>query len=299
MKREELGDLYAFLAVAEAQSFTRAAARLGTSQSALSHTVKKLEERLGTRLLTRTTRNVSPTEAGEKLAESLRPAFADIATGLEQLNDFRSKPAGTIRISSSRWPAQHILLPVVKALMKEHPDLNFEIAVDQRLTDIVSDRFDAGIRLGESVEKDMIAVRIGPEIRMAVVGSPHYFERNAIPREPQELAAHRCINIRLPSRGVLYAWEFEKGDRELNVRVDGQFTSNDPDMIIDAALDGLGLACLPWDYLQEHVEAGRLILVLDDWQPPFPGYYLYYPNRRQNSSAFKLLVEGLRYKGGS
>ncbi|MBO0344095.1 LysR family transcriptional regulator [Roseibium limicola] len=297
MKRDELGDLVAFLAVAEEQSFTRAAARLGTSQSSLSHTVRRLEERLGVRLLTRTTRKVSPTAAGEQLAETLRPAFDDIKGRLSSINALRERPAGLIRITSSKYVADRILMPVVLRLMREYPEVNIEIAIDQRLTDIVAERFDAGVRFGEMVEKDMVAVRIGPEISMAVVGSPEYFERHAQPKTPYELIEHRCINFRMPTMGGLYVWEFEQNGRPLNIRVDGQFVCNDGDMIIAAAKAGIGLAALPADLLEEQSGDGELVRVLEDWCPPFPGYHLYYPSRRQITPAFELLVDALRYRG--
>ncbi|WP_134682040.1 LysR family transcriptional regulator [Paracoccus ravus] len=297
MKRDELGDLIAFLAVCEERSFTRAAARLGTSQSALSHTVKRLEERMALRLLTRTTRNVVPTEAGEKLAQTLRPALDDIEARLDSLNALRARPAGTIRITASRDAAREILFPKTRELMLEYPDINVEISVDQRFADIVSERFDAGVRLGESVERDMIAVRIGPDLRMLVVGAPDYLDRHGRPERPDDLTGHNCINLRLPTLGGLYAWELGKEDREVNVRVSGQFISNDPDMDIDAALGGLGLCCLPDRHLQPWIDQGKLVPVLEDWCPVFPGYHLYYPSRLQASPAFSLLVNKLRWRG--
>ncbi len=296
MKRDELGDLVAFLTVAEELSFTRAAAQMGTSQSSLSHTVRRLEERMGVRLLTRTTRNVVPTEAGEKLMKTLRPAIDEISGQIDALTAMRQRPGGNIRITSSRHAAETILMPAVKRLMADHPDVNVEISVDQRFVDLVAERFDAGVRLGESIEKDMIAVRIGPELRMVVAGSPDYFARHPKPETPHDLTQHRCINLRLPTLGGLYIWEFERNGRPLNVRVDGQFVCNDVPMIIDAALDGLGLTCLPDDHLGPLVREGRLIPVLEDWCEPFPGYHLYYPSRRLASPAFALLVEALRYR---
>lgn len=296
MKRDELGDLIAFLMVAEERNFTRAAAQLGTSQSALSHTVRRLEERMGVRLLTRTTRSVTVTEAGEQLMDTLRPAFDDIRSRVEDVSAMRQKPGGTIRITSSRHAAEMILMPAVKRLMAEYPAINIEVSIEQRLVDLVTERYDAGIRLGERVEKDMIAVRIGPELRMVVAGSPAYFERNPKPRTPYELTQHRCINLRLPTLGGLYAWEFERDGRPVNVRVDGQFICNDVPMIIDAALSGLGLTCLPDDHLGPLVASGELVAVLEDWCTPFPGYHLYYPSRRLSSPAFALLVEALRYR---
>ncbi len=296
MKRDELGDLVAFLTVAEERSFTRAAAQMGTSQSSLSHTVRRLEERMGVRLLMRTTRNVVPTEAGEKLMKTLRPAIDEISGQIDALTAMRQRPGGNIRITSSRHAAETILMPAVKQLMADHPDVNVEISVDQRFVDLVAERFDAGVRLGESIEKDMIAVRIGPELRMVVAGSPDYFARHPKPETPHDLTQHRCINLRLPTLGGLYIWEFERNGRPLNVRVDGQFVCNDVPMIIDAALDGLGLTCLPDDHLGPLVREGRLIPVLEDWCEPFPGYHLYYPSRRLASPAFALLVEALRYR---
>lgn len=296
MKRDELGDLVAFLTVAEERSFTRAAAQLGTSQSSLSHTVRRLEERMGVRLLTRTTRNVVPTEAGEQLMATLRPAFNDIRGRIDALSAMRQQPGGTVRITSSRHAAETILMPAVKKLMAEYPDVNIEISIDQRFADLVAERYDAGVRLGESIEKDMIAVRIGPELRMVVAGSPEYFRRNPKPLTPHDLTQHNCINLRLPTLGGLYAWEFERDGRPLNVRVEGQFICNDVPMIIDSALDGLGLTCLPDDHLESLVREGRLVSVLEDWCPPFPGYHLYYPSRRLASPAFALLVDALRYR---
>jgi DNA-binding transcriptional LysR family regulator len=297
MGREELGDLAAFLAVCEERSFTRAAARLNTSQSALSHTVKRLEARLDLRLLTRTTRSVAPTEAGERLAATLRPALDEIEARLDDLSAMRARPAGSIRITANRSAARAILYPKLAPLMAEHPDIRVELSVDQAFVDIVEQRFDAGVRLGESVARDMIAVRIGPDMRMMVAGSPGYLARAGRPRTPHELTAHACLNLRLPTLGGLYAWEFEKDGRPLNVRVEGGFTCNDPDLVVAAALDGLGLCCLPDDHLAQLVADGQLEMVLDDWCPPFPGYHLYYPSRRQSSRAFSLVVDALRWRG--
>jgi len=298
MRRGELGDLAAFLAVAEEQSFTRAAAKLGTSQSSLSHTVRRLESRLGLRLLTRTTRSVATTEAGDRLIETLRPALAEIDGRLIALTELREKPAGTIRLTAGEHAAESILLPALARLLPHYPDIKVEISVDLSLTDIVTERFDAGIRLGEQVAKDMIAVPVGPEMRMAVVGSPAYFARHSVPKTPQQLAGHACINLRLPTRGGLYAWEFEKGGRALNVRVEGQLVFNTAAMIRQAALAGSGLACVLEDSVQAAIDDGRLVRVLGDWCPPFAGYHLYYPSRRQQSPAFALLVEALRYRPG-
>lgn len=296
MKRDELGDLAAFLAVADARSFTRAAAKLGTSQSALSHTIRRLETRLGLRLLTRTTRSVAPTQAGERLIETLRPALDDIDARLTALTALREKPAGTIRITTGENAAEAILLPALERLLPEYPDIKVELTVDYGLTDIVSERFDAGVRLGEQVARDMIAVPIGPELRMATVGSPAYLARHKAPKTPQQLADHACINLRLPTRGGLYAWEYEKGGRELNVRVEGQLVLNTAGVILRAALAGMGLAHLPEDNVRPDLAAGRLVRVLADWCPPFAGYHLYYPSRRQQSPAFALLVEALRWR---
>ncbi len=297
MKRDELADLLAFAAVAEEQSFTRAAARLGTSQSALSHTVKRLEARLGLMLLTRTTRSVAATEAGERLMETLRPAFDDIDARLSALTAMREKPAGTVRITTGEHAAEAVLLPALTKLLPRYPDIEVELNVNYGLTDIVTERFDAGVRLGEQIAKDMIAVPIGPAMRMAVVGAPSYFTRHGAPKSPRDLADHICINLRLPTRGGLYAWEFEKGARKLNVRVEGQLVLNTSGLIVKAALAGMGLASLPSHIVETEIAKGRLKQVLADWCPPFPGYHLYYPGRRQQSPALRLLVEALRWRG--
>ena len=297
MRRDELGDLAAFLAVAEERSFTRAAARLGTSQSALSHTVRRLEARLGLRLLTRTTRSVAPTEAGERLLATLRPAFDEIDARLAALSELRDKPAGTIRITTGQHAAETILWPALLRLLPHYPDVRVELSVDQALTDIVAERYDAGVRLGEQVARDMIAVRIGPDIRMAVVGAPAYFATRPKPKTPHDLTDHTCINLRFPTLGGLYAWEFEKVGRALNVRVDGPLVFNVMPMILKAATDGFGLAFVLEDQAAPLIADGRLVRVLADWCPPFPGYHLYYPSRRQLTPAFALLVESLRYRG--
>ncbi|WP_346433076.1 LysR family transcriptional regulator [Breoghania sp.] len=281
MKRDELGDLVAFWAVCEERSFTKAAACLGTSQSSLSHTVKLLEERMDLRLLTRTTRNVSPTLAGEQLAETLRPAFNDIKARLASLNNLRSAPAGLVRITTSRHAALEILWPKLSPVLVEYPDIELEIAVEQRMMDIVEGRFDAGVRLGDSIEKDMIAVRIGPDLRMLTVGSLGYFKTHPKPQTPHDLADHNCINLRLPTLGGLYPWEFGQDGKPLNVRVEVQLTPNDVDLIIAACLDGRGLCCMPDYHLNDHIAAGRLVPVLGKYCPPFSGYHLYYPLRRQ------------------
>ncbi|HEY0206849.1 MAG TPA: LysR family transcriptional regulator [Acetobacteraceae bacterium] len=296
MRREELVDLNAFATVAEEESFTRAAARLGTSQSALSHTVRRLETRLGVRLLTRTTRRVAPTQAGERLLKTLGPAFDTIAAELASLSELRERPAGTIRVTTSEHAAHSVLWPALETLLPDYPDIRVEMSVNSGLTDIVAERFDAGVRLGEAVAKDMVAVRIGPDLRMAVVGAPSYFAGRPQPRTPQDLAEHQCINLRLPTLGGLYAWELEKAGRELRVRVDGQLAFNNVPMILRAAAAGFGLACVLEDYVAAPVAEGSLIRVLEDWCPPFAGYHLYYPSRRQPSAAFALLVDALRYR---
>ena len=297
MPRTSLDDLNAFAAVAHERSFTRAAARLGVSQSALSHTLRVLEERLGVRLLTRTTRSVTPTEAGERLLRTVAPRLEEIKAELASLAELRDRPAGTIRITTSRQAAETILWPALAPVLRDYPDIKLELSLDQSLTDIVAARYDAGVRLGEQVARDMIAVRIGPDMQMAVVGSPGYLARRPAPTAPQDLTGHACINLRLPTLGGLYAWEFEKGGRELHVRVDGQLVFNDASMVVEAAAAGFGLACVPEDHALRLVAEGRLVRVLEDWCPPFPGYHLYYPSRRQASPAFALVVEALRYRG--
>ena len=296
MARETVNDLIAFFAVARERSFTRAAAKLSVSPSALSHTLRSLEARLGLRLLTRTTRSVAPTEAGERLLQTVGPHFDEINTALAALSALREKPAGTIRISAGEHAADTIIWPTVEKLLPDYPDITVELIVDNGLTDIVTERYDAGVRLGEQVAKDMVAVRIGPDMRMAVVGSPSYFARQPKPRKPDDLTAHACINLRLPTFGGLYAWEFEKGGRELKVRVEGRLVFNTASLTLKAALAGLGLACLPDDRVQAHLVEGRLVRVLADWCPPFAGYHLYYPSRRQPTPAFTLLVKALRHR---
>ena len=289
-------DLIAFVAVARERSFTRAAAKLGVSQSALSHTIRGLEERLGLRLLTRTTRSVAPTEAGERLLSTVGPRFDEIDAELAALTEMREKPAGSIRINAPEHAARTILWPALARLLPDYPDIAVEIVVDNALTDIVAGRFDAGIRLGEQVARDMVAVRIGPDARMAVVGAPAYFARRKRPRTPHELTEHVCINLRLPTHGGVYAWEFEKAGRELKVRVDGRLVLSNLDLRIGAVLAGFGLAYLPEDQVAQFIADGRLIRVLDDWCAPFSGYHLYYPSRRQQPPAFALLVDTLRYR---
>src|SRR5438128_8005760 len=287
--RGNVNDLLAFLAVAKERSFTRAAAKLGVSQSALSHTIRGLEERLELRLLTRTTRSVAPTEVGERLLRTVGPRFDEIDAELAALSELREKPAGTIRITTVEYAADSILWPALVKLLPQYPDIKVEIIVDYGLTDIVAERYDAGVRLGEQVAKDMIAVRIGPDFRMAVVGAPSYFPRRSRPKKQQDLTAHDCISLRLPSHGGLYPWEFEKGKRKLNVHVDGQIVLNSAPQMVNAALAGFGLACVPEGMIEPPVAAGHLRRVLEDWCPPSSGYHLYYPSRRQTSTAFALV----------
>ena len=296
MSRADLNDLQAFLAVARERSFTRAAAQLGVSQSALSQTVRGLEARLGLRLFTRTTRSVAPTEAGERLLRSVGPRLEEIEAELAAIKELREKPAGTIRITATENAAETILLPKLAKLLPKYPDIKVEVIVDYGLTDIVAQRYDAGVRSGEQVAKDMVAVRIGPDMRMAVVGAPSYFQTRPEPEKPQDLIDHNCITLRLP-HGGLYAWEFERDGRELRVRVDGQLTYNTTAQELNAALAGLGLAYVPESMAQPHLAKGRLKRVLEDWCPPYSGYHLYYPSRRQHTPAFALVVEALRWRG--
>lgn len=295
MRREELGSLAMFLVISDERSFTRAAAKLGLSQSALSHSMRRLETRLGLRLLTRTTRSVAPTDAGERLIDSLRPALEAIDARIALLTELRERPAGTIRITTSEHAARTILWPAVDRLTADYPDINVELNIASGLTDIVSERFDAGVRLGERLEQDMIAMRIGPQLRMATVGSPDYFAKRGTPKTPQDLAKHACINLRMVS-GSVYAWEYEKDGRELNIKVDGQLVLNDVDLIISAALAGHGLIHLLEDRVAPLIKDGALERVLEDWCDPFDGYYLYYPSRRLPSPAFSLLLKALRYR---
>jgi DNA-binding transcriptional LysR family regulator len=297
MPRESIDDLQAFVAVARERSFTRAAAKLGVSQSALSHTIRALEERLKLRLLTRTTRSVAPTEAGERLMRTVAPRLEEIEAELSALSELSDKPAGTVRITAGEDAATSALWPALAGFLPDYPDINVEIVIDYGLTDIVSERYDAGVRLGEQVAKDMIAVRIGPDMRMAVVGAPAYLARKPPPKVPQDLTGHDCINLRLPTYGGIFPWEFEKDGRELHVRVDGRFVFNNIGLRVNAALAGFGLAYLPESQVQAHLASGALVRVLADWCPPFSGYHLYYPSRRQQSPAFALLVEALRYRG--
>src|SRR5262245_47178679 len=289
MPRSNINDLAAFIAVAKERSFTKAAIRLDVSPSALSHTIRGLEERLGLRLLSRTTRNVSQTEAGERLLRSIGPHFEEIESELEALGELRDKPAGTIRISSSDYVGDTMLRPRLVPFLRQYPEIKVELVIDNGFTNIVEQQIDAGVRLGESLSKDMIAVRIGPDWRFAVVGAPSYFVRNSPPSTPHELTDHSCINIRMPTAGNIYAWEFAKEGRALDVRVDGQFTCNSVLPVLSAALDGLGLAYVPHDLAEPYLVSGRLIESLADWCPYFQGYHLYYPHRRQASPAFALL----------
>jgi DNA-binding transcriptional LysR family regulator len=294
--RENISDLMAFLAVARTGSFTRAAQQLGVSQPALSHALKELEKRLGVRLLNRTTRSVSTTEAGERLLRDIAPHFNGIEAGLAALTELREKPAGTVRISVGDQPAESILLPTISKLLPRYPDLNVEISVNSGFVDIVAERFDAGVRLGETIAQDMVALRIGPDMRMAVVGSPAYFAERPLPRAPQDLAGHVCINLRYTSGGGIAVWEFEQAGRTVNVRVEGQLLVNDIALARVGAIDGAGLAYLPEDYVEPFIASGALLRVLENWCEPFSGYHLYYPSRRQQSAAFAVIVEALRYR---
>ena len=294
MLKDNFNDLLSFMVVARERSFTRAAAQLGVSQSALSHAMRNLEARLDVRLLTRTTRSVVPTEAGEQLLLRLTPHLVEIEQELTALRDRRDRPAGNIRISAGEHAMSAVLWPVLKPFMAHYPDINIEVTVDNGLTDIVDGRFDAGVRLGEQIAKDMIAVRIAPDMQMAVVGSAAYFAQYGVPQTPEQLENHRCINMRLPTLGGLYAWEFEQDGREIRVRVDGQLTLNSLPQRLDAAVAGLGLAYVPQDTVADLVADGQLVQVLESWCPSFEGYHLYYPSRRQHTTAFTLLVEALR-----
>ena len=296
MKRDDLYDLAAFAVVAKQGSFTRAAAELGMSQSALSHAMKSLEERLGVRLLSRTTRSVSTTEAGETMLRSLRPALEDIASGVDAVGAMRGKASGTVRVTATRHAVSKVVMPKLPRFLASHPDIRLEMIVDDSLIDIVAERIDAGIRFGDIVEKDMIAVRIGPDIRMAVVGAPSYFAHHPVPRTPRELAGHRCINYRRVSSGWAYAWDFEDKGRPFQVRVEGPLSFNNGDLIREAALAGQGLAYVFDDEVAADIKAGRLKRILEKWCPTFPGYYLYHPSRRQTPPALSALIAALRYK---
>ena len=296
MKRDEMADLTAFLAVAEARSFTQAAVKLGMSQSALSQIIRRLEERLGLRLLTRTTRSVAPTEAGERLLQTLAPALSELDASIAALSELRERPSGTIRITSVEHATEAILWPVISQFLRTYPDVKVEVVSDYALADLAADGFDAGVRLGEHVDKDMIAVRIAPHFRHAVVGAPSYFETHGCPEVPQDLVGHQCINLRLSSARGHYIWEFEKDGRQPKVRVDGPIAFNNVTMLREAALEGFGLVNLPEDFIAQQISDGRLVRILEDWCPPFPGYHLYYPSRRQLTPAFSLLVDSLRYR---
>jgi DNA-binding transcriptional LysR family regulator len=295
MRHENFGALAAFATVARERSFTHAAAKLGVSQSALSQTIRGLEERLGLRLLTRTTRSVSPTNAGERLLRTVAPRFEEIDAELAALSELRDKPAGNIRITAGEHPALTILAPALEKFLPNYPDIHVEVIVDYGLTDIVAERYDAGIRLGEQVAKDMIALRIGPDVRMAAVGSPGYFAKHSRPKTPHELTQHQCIGMHLPTYGSVFPWEFEKDGRELKVRIEGQLVFNHSAMRLSAVLAGVGLAYMPEDLVASHVAKGRLVRVLQDWCSSFAGYHLYYPSRRQSSPAFSLLVKALQH----
>ena len=298
MAKENLSDLQAFVAVARERSFTRAAAQLGLSRSALSHAMLALEARLGMRLLTRTTRSVSTTEAGARLLDAVAPRLDEIELALGSLSAMRDKPAGTVRITAHDHAISTVLWPRLLPLLKEYPDVQVEFSVDYAFTDIAAHRFDAGVRVGDRVDKDMIAVRIAPDLRMAVAASPGYLADKPLPLTPHDLTEHRCINLRLPTHGGLYAWDFEKDGQALNVRVGGQATFNNTFLMLRAALDGMGLAFVPLDIVQPHIDEGQLVPVLQNWWPSFPGYHLYYANRRQVSPALALVIEALRWRDG-
>ncbi|HBZ3590708.1 LysR family transcriptional regulator [Klebsiella variicola] len=295
MLRENFNELQLFLVVARERSFTKAAGKLGVTQSALSHAMKALEERLNIRLLTRTTRSVAPTEAGERLIACLEPRIADLEQELDSLIQLNGIASGNIRLTSGEHAARSLVWPKLKPFLREYPEIHVELMVDNGFVDIVEGRFDAGIRLGESVNKDMVAVRIGPDIRMAIVAAPSYFADHPAPETPHDLRDHRCINMRLPTVGGLYHWEFEKDGKPLRVRVEGQLTVNLLPERIDAALSGFGLACVPENMIQDYVKSGALIQVLQAWCPFFPGYYLYYPSRKQHPPAFALMIDALRH----
>jgi DNA-binding transcriptional LysR family regulator len=297
MLRENVSDLLAFIAIAREGSFTRAAAKLGVSQSALSHTLRALEARMGVRLLSRTTRSVAPTAAGERLLQAIAPRFEEIESELAAIVETRDKPAGTIRITTTDYAADTLLWPRLSKVLPDYPDIKVELVVDYGLSDIVADRYDIGVRWGDQVAKDMIAVRIGPDARLAIVGSPAYLEKHPAPRQPNDLLNHNCIRLRLPTRGGLYPWELKKGKREIQVRVDGQLTFNGVYQMLNAAIDGAGLAFVPEDLAQPHVSAGRLRWVLEDWFPTFSGLHIFYPSRREYSRALSVVVDALRDGG--
>lgn len=297
MPRENYNDLLAFITVARERSFTRAAAQIGVSQSALSHTIRALETRLGVRLLTRTTRSVSPTDAGERLLNTIAPRFDEIETEIKAVTELRDKPVGTVRITATDHTTRTVLWPKLSKVLKRYPEIKVEITTDYGLTDIVADRYDIGIRHGDQIAKDMIAVRIAPEMRMSVVGSPAYLKSRNPPETPQDLTAHDCINLRLPTHDAYYAWELKNCEREVRVRVEGQLAFNGTYQMLDAALAGYGLAYLPEDLVLAHVAAGRLEQVLKDWCPTFPGLHAYYASRQQSSRALALIIDALRHTG--
>lgn len=294
MKRHDFDDLAAFVMVAEEHSFTRAAARLGMSPSGLSHMMRLLEERLGVRLLARTTRSVATTEAGERLLLTLRPAFEDIDRGLQSLGALREKPSGTVRITAGKHAAVSLLAPMLPRFHQDYPDIRIELIVDDRLDDIVASRFDAGIRFGERIDRDMISVRIGPDLRAAVVAAPSYLARRPPPLTLRDLANHDCVNYHMRTAGASYSWEFEENGRDVEVKVGGSFVVNDLEMMLSAALAGAGLVYTFEDVVEEHLLSGRLVRVLDAYCKPFPGYYIYYPSRRQMPPALAVFVEALR-----
>ncbi|WP_459464823.1 LysR family transcriptional regulator [Rhizobium sp. No.120] len=297
MERQNINDLMVFLAVARERSFTRAAAKFGVSQSALSHTIRQLETRLGVRLLTRTTRSVSPTEAGERMLQSIAPLFDEIGSAIDELNRVREKPAGTIRLTAGDYQIQCYVWPKLKTFLHQYPDIKVELDVNYGLQDIVSDGYDAGVRFGEQIAKDMISVRIGPDIRFAVVAAESYFSSLELPKHPKDLTQYKCINLRFPTLGGLYAWEFEENGREIKVRVDGQVVFNTIYNVVEAAADGFGFAYVPEDIAKPYLESGRLHRFLEEFSPPWEGFHLYYPSRRQSSPAFSLLVNAMRYSG--
>jgi DNA-binding transcriptional LysR family regulator len=296
MPRENVNDLLVFLAIARERSFTKAAAKLGVSQSALSHTIRDLEARLGVRLLTRTTRSVSTTEAGEDLFQTVAPRMEEIDAKLAALSDFRDKPVGLIRITATDHPIETVIWPKLKKILTKFPDIRVELTVDYGLADIVQERYDIGVRFGDQVAKDMIAVRIGPDIKMAIVGAPSYLQNHKAPKTPQDLLSHDCITLRLTTTKSLYAWELKKGKQETQARVSGQFTFNTQPQMIKAAVDGFGLAFVPEDAVLAHIQSGALQSVLKDWCPTFPGYHAYYPSRRQASRAFSLVIDALKQR---
>ncbi|CAN7435961.1 LysR family transcriptional regulator [Bosea sp. LjRoot237] len=299
MGRTDLNQLTWFQVVAEERSFTRAAAKLGVAQSTLSHTIKQLEARMGIRLLSRTTRNVATTAAGERLLQTITPRIAEIEDEIAALTALRDKPSGSIRLTLSDHALESVVWPKLKPILRDYPDISVELILDSTFRNIVEEGFDAGVRLGESVEKDMIAVRIGPDWRLVAVASPVYLATHGAPEHPQDLVRHICINMRHETAGGLYAWEFEKGGQELRVRVSGQLTFNNSYAMIDAAVSGYGIAYVPGDIVERQIASGELIQVLDDWSPFFDGYFLYYPSRRQNLPAFKVIVEALRHRNRS